>query len=109
MQCRWMLAFEEEDGALSLLKVAPRAWLRAGQRIAVKGFHTLFGKLDYEVVATDTQIRATVRLEDTPREIRLRLPHPEGKHPRAITGGTYDLATETVIFTGNAAEVTLEF
>ena len=109
MQCRWMLAFEEEEGALSLLKVAPRAWLRAGQRIAVQDFHTLFGKLDYEVVATDTQIRASVRLEGAPREIRLRLPHPEERRPRQITGGTYDSATETMSFIGNAAEVTLEF
>ena len=109
MQCRWMLAFEEEDGALSLLKVAPRAWLRSGKRIAVKGLYTLFGKLDYEVEATETQIRATVRLEGTPREIRLRLPHPAGLHPRSVTGGTYDSATETVSFIGNTAEVVLEF
>ena len=109
MQVRWMLAFEEEDGSLSLLKVAPRAWLKDGKSLKINGLNTIFGRLSLIVEATDGQIRASVRLEGSPRTIRLRLPHPCNLHPRHVNGGSYDPATETVSFVGNAAEITLEF
>ena len=40
-----------------------------------------------------------------PVEVRIRIPHPEGKIPTKVTGGVYDKATETVTlkpFSGNA-------
>ena len=46
-----------------------------------------------------------------PAEVKIRIPHPDGKTPSKVTGGIYDKATETVTikpFSGKA-EVRIEF
>jgi hypothetical protein len=46
-----------------------------------------------------------------PREVLLRLPHPQGRKPSAVRGGSYDPIAERVKiepFQGRA-QVTLEF
>jgi hypothetical protein len=35
--------------------------------------------------------------DSKPSQIRIRLPHPEGKKAIRVTGGLYDASTETVL------------
>ena len=46
-----------------------------------------------------------------PEEVKLRIPHPDGKTPSKVTGGVYDKTTESVIikpFTGRA-DIRIEY
>ena len=102
MQTRWML-FLEEGKALSFLKAAPRRWLEHGKRIELKYVATYFGPASLTVESKLAQgvIEAAVACQGTrkPAEVRIRLPHPDGRKAVAVTGGRYDPATETVRIT----------
>jgi hypothetical protein len=73
-----LLLVQESAGGLRLAYATPRAWLRAGQRIAVTNLPTRFGPLSYSLSATHGAVHVTV---DVPSgrhlpslHLRLRLP-----------------------------------
>jgi hypothetical protein len=68
-----------EPRGLQLAYSTPRAWLRAGQRIAVRRLPTSFGPLSFTIRSTDRAVRVSL---DVPQRaplrtlsLRLRLPH----------------------------------
>jgi hypothetical protein len=108
LQTRWMLYLEEND-TLDLLSGIPRAWMADGQSISLDRVASYFGPLSLSVhshVGTGSiDAEVTCDGERHPQQLRLRLPHPDGRHPRKVTGGIYDSATESVVinaFTGKA-------
>ncbi len=114
METRWML-YMEEGQSLNLLKGIPRKWLENGKRIEVKNAASYFGPVSFSVVSNlgKNNIIATIECDSDrkPEEIKIRIPHPEGKTPSKVTGGIYDKATETVTIKpfGGKAEVRIEF
>ena len=114
MQTRWML-WLEEGATLRLLAGIPRAWLEDGKKIGLNKVATYFGPLTLQVTSRVGvgEIKASVECRGARRPgiVVLRLPHPEGLKAIGVTGGVYDLATETVRiepFKGTAT-VTLQF
>lgn len=101
MQCRWMLALEEAGG-ITFLKGIPRKWLEAGKEISFTDLQTYFGSASVVVRSTGDEISGTCSLERPAAFIRVRIPHPEGKAPIAVSGGKYDSATETLTLDGGA-------
>lgn len=99
METRWMLYLERGD-TLRLLAGVPRAWLKPGARIAVEKAGSYFGLLSFEVTVSPDgkEVRATIDCpgDRQPRAIELRVPHPSGQPARAVEGGVYDAASETV-------------
>jgi hypothetical protein len=114
MQTRWMLYMEEGE-TLKLLSGAPGKWFEDGCRIEVKNAASYFGPVSFSVHSNvaENYINATVECNSDrrPDEVKIRLPHPDGKRPSGVTGGEYDKATESVIikpFTGKA-DVRIEY
>lgn len=113
-KCFWMLHMEDAD-TLNLFRVIPRRWLADGARIELNGVQSYFGTLDVRTVSNvrDNRIEASIRCDPArkPACVKIRLPHPEGKKPVRVTGGTYNTLDETVVihpFDGKA-EIRLEF
>lgn len=115
METRWMLYMEQGD-SLHLLSAIPRAWMEEGKIIRLDGVKSYFGELKVTVNGVKNgAIEAIVEChsDKRPRTISIRLPHPEGKKAKALTGtkGKYLPEKETVIledFNGHAT-VKLEF
>ncbi len=114
MQARWML-WLEEGRTLRLLNCIPRKWLEDGKRIELREVASYFGPLSLRVESLLREGRITASIEcrspRKPKEVRIRLPHPEGRRPASVTGGIYEAETETVhvkAFKGRA-EVELRF
>ncbi len=114
LQTRWMLALE--DGRdLHLLRGVPRAWLADGGRIAGRDLPTYFGRVSFEARTLDggRTIAARYALEGgrPTARLRFRLPHPAARPPRAVAGGTYESAAETVVIADPpaAGELRLEW
>ncbi|MBM3882021.1 MAG: hypothetical protein FJ387_20255 [Verrucomicrobia bacterium] len=88
---RQMLVLERGD-TLELGLGVPRAWMRAGQRIQIERAATHFGRVDLEIAshADRGQIAAVVTLSPTepPKNLWLRLRHPEGQPIRAARVNT---------------------
>lgn len=92
---RMVLLYEETDdladpnGSLSILPHAPRRWFAEGRRISVSHAPTFYGKVDFEVRSrvADGRIEATVSGDwrETPKVVRIRLRHPEGKPLRSVS------------------------
>ena len=86
---RNMLVRETDDGALLLAQAAPRAWLSDGKRIEVERAPTYYGLLNMTIEsrAASGRISATVEMpgRSRPRELIVRLRHPEGKPMRSVT------------------------
>jgi len=103
MQTRWML-WIEEGSTLKFLNAAPRAWLADGKQIRLTNIATYFGPASLVVNSKlrEGRIEATVTCATNrrPKEVRIRLPHPEGLKAVRVEGGSYDPATETVIVRG---------
>ncbi len=100
METRWML-YRETGDALHMLSGIPRAWLRHGQAIEVRGAQSYFGRLDARVTSgvDDGWIEARVRCPEGPtrglKTLAVRLPHPQGCTARIVDGdGEYDPAGE---------------
>jgi hypothetical protein len=114
MQTRWMLYLEQGD-ALHLLPGIPRAWLVDGQRIELDRVATYFGPVSFRVqsILAEGRIEAAVHCasDRQPARVRIRLPHPDGRRPREVRGGSYDAANEVVEVEGfcREARVELEF
>jgi hypothetical protein len=99
MQTRAML-YLEQGKALKLLSGIPRRWLEHGQQIQVENAASYFGPLSFTVKSKlqDGRMEAVVSCPSKrrPQAIELRLPHPQGQKAKAVAGGTYDPALETV-------------
>lgn len=114
METRWMLYMEDAD-TLNLFRVIPRRWMADGDRIELSGVQSYFGPLNVRAVSNvrNNRIEASVRCDPArkPACVKIRLPHPEGKKPVRVTGGTYNADDETVVvrpFDGET-EIRLEF
>lgn len=84
---RDMLVREEGD-TLLLAGTCPREWLKHGETLAATGLPTHFGKVGFTVRSQIARgrIHATFdfAFREPPRQIRLRLRHPQGRLPRAV-------------------------
>lgn len=100
MQTRWML-YLEDGQTLRLLSGIPGRWLENGKKIEVKNAASYFGPVSFSVESyTDRNlITATIECNSSrkPAEVRIRIPHPEGKFPSKVTGGIFDRSSETVV------------
>jgi hypothetical protein len=108
METRWML-YMEDDKTLSLLKTIPRKWMEQGKQIKIENAQSYFGALNIEVNAMPDsgfiEAKIICNGERKPGCVTIRLPHPGGKKPVNIEGGTFDANTETVTinsFSGSA-------
>jgi hypothetical protein len=109
METRWML-YLEEGQTLKLLPGIPRRWMEDGKTIELKNVATYFGPLSLVVNSNISKgfIEATIEChsERMPGQVALRIPHPTGKKPLNVTGGTYDYTSESLLikpFTGRAS------
>jgi len=113
MNSRWMLYMEQGD-TLNIFPVIPRAWLQEDKHLSLDGVRSYFGTLNVAVTGLKNGvITATVECqgERKPRNVMVRLPHPDGKKAVTVTGGTYIPEKESVLienFTGQA-QLRLEF
>jgi hypothetical protein len=114
METRWML-YLEEGQALKLFNTMPRKWMEQGKKVELNNVRSYFGPVTADVISQVDKgyITAKVTCTDArkPKEVLLRIPHPDHKKPVKVTGGVYDEKTETVSvksFTGQA-EVRLEY
>ncbi len=108
METRWML-YLEDGQTLRLLPGIPRKWLEEGKQISLYKVETYFGPLTLSVTSHvnsgSVDARITCNSDRKPRQIRIRLPHPEGKKATRVTGGLYEASSESVLirdFTGTA-------
>jgi hypothetical protein len=114
METRWML-YLEEGQALNLLSGVPRKWLENGKRIELKNAASYFGPVSFSVESKVANSNIVAKIECNsdrkPAEVRIRIPHPEGKIPVKVTGGVYDKATESVIIKpfGGTSEIIIEY
>lgn len=114
METRWML-YLEDNSALRLLKTVPRKWMEDGKTIELNDVQSYFGPLTLKVNSAIGKgyIEAMIQCDSDrkPKEVTIRLPHPDGKKAVKVTGGEYDSDTETILiksFTGNA-QVRVEY
>jgi len=86
---RNMLIHELEDDTLVLLQATPRKWLEDGKTIEVKRAPTYYGELSMSVESEAASGRLTARIEmpqrRSPRQVILRLRHPERKPMQSVT------------------------
>lgn len=99
METRWML-YLEDGSTLRLLNTIPRKWLEDGKIIELNDVRSYFGPLNVKVNSEIKKgyIEATIQCNSDrkPKEVTIRLPHPNGKKAIKVTGGEYDPDTETV-------------
>jgi hypothetical protein len=99
METRWML-YMEDGSTLRLLNTIPRQWMEDGKTIELNGVQSYFGSLNVKVNSEIGRgyIEATIQCNSDrkPKEVTIRLPHPDGKKASKITGGEYDPDTDTV-------------
>jgi hypothetical protein len=114
METRWML-YMEDGQTLNLLPGVPRKWLENGKRIEIMNAASYFGPVSFSVISNVDQniIVATIECntDRKPAEVKIRIPHPEGKFPSKVTGGAYDKSTETVTIKpfGGKVELRIEY
>ena len=106
-QSRIMLVREHGD-ELWLAPFVTSTWLQDGQRLSVSGAPTRFGQVSYTIQSAVAQqhIDATIEppTRKPPRQIVLRVRHPEGKAIRSVTvdgksHSAFDSRNETVTLT----------
>ena len=114
METRWMLYLEDGD-TLRLLAGVPRAYLQPGATVGIDKAASYFGPLSFNVTASadGREIKAAVACPGArrPRTLEIRLPHPSGRPPVQVAGGTWVNESETVRvddFTGQA-DVTVRY
>jgi len=114
METRWML-YLEDGQTLKLLSGVPRKWLENGKKIEVRNAASYFGPVSFSVLSNvdKNNIVASIECDSDrkPEEVRIRIPHPDGKTPSNVTGGVFDKTTETVIIKpfGGKSEVRIEY
>ena len=95
-----LMLVQETGSGLRLAFATPRAWLRAGRRIAVSGVPTAFGPLSYSLTASAHEVAVHVEIPGgtSARMIRLRLRLPAGKRIVGLSAPyRFDRATSTVV------------
>ena len=101
---RKMLVMEVGQ-TLWLARGTPRAWLKQGNRIAVKSSPTHFGTVAYEIVsdADNGKITATVEMPSrkAPKAVLLRFRHPKSAPIKSVTvngkpWNAFDRQTEAI-------------
>lgn len=106
METRWMLYMEVAD-TLNVFKTIPRKWLEQGKTIELKGMQSYFGSFDIIVESNieNGWVDASVKVDPDrgPKVLKVRLPHPDKRHPVKVEGGVYDPVTETITLV-NVAE-----
>ena len=108
-----LMLVQDSASVLRLGFATPRAWLRAGKRIAVTGAPTRFGPVSYTLTASAHEVRVRLApLAKRPGSILLRLRLPVGERIVSVspsrpfdpstgtinlpvTNGTLDLLVET--------------
>jgi hypothetical protein len=114
-QSRIMLVMERGD-ELWLAPFATSAWLKDGQRIAVTGAPTSFGRVSYTIQSAVSQQRIDATIEPParklPARIVLRVRHPEGKPMQSVTVDDkphldFDPRKETVTLTPSPSKTTM--
>ncbi|MEO8960336.1 MAG: hypothetical protein ABI325_00540 [Ginsengibacter sp.] len=99
MQTRWML-YMEDGSTLRLLSTIPRKWIEDGKKIELHNVQSYFGALTVEVQSevNEGYIDAVIQCSSNrkPKEVTIRLPHPDGNKAIKVTGGEYNPDTETV-------------
>jgi hypothetical protein len=108
METRWML-YLEDGQTLRLLPGIPRKWLEEGKKISLNKVESYYGPLTLSVTSHvnsgSVEALITCNSDRKPSQIRIRLPHPEGKKASRVTGGLYEASSESVLirdFTGTA-------
>ena len=94
-----LMLVQETGSGLRLAFATPRAWLRAGRRIAVSAVPTRFGALSYSLTASAHEVAVHVEIPSGRRAptIRLRLRLPAGKRIVGISAPyRFDRATSTI-------------
>jgi hypothetical protein len=116
---RLMLVHEvlDRDGrphGLELAYATPRAWLRPGKRIVVRGLPTSFGPISFSIEAESRSIRVTIEgaARARPASLLLRLRLPGGNRIASIRldGRLYrrfDPAAETIDLSGRRGRIEL--
>ncbi len=114
METRWML-YLEAGSTLRLLNTIPRNWLEDGKTIEFMNVQSYFGPLSVKVNSkiSNGYMEADIKCnsERNPKDVTIRLPHPNGKKAVQVSGGVYNPDTETVTiksFNG-VAHIRLEF
>ena len=109
METRWMLYMEQTD-TLKLLPGIPRMWMEDGKTVSIEGMRSYFGPIFLHVNSKTgagvIEGEITCNSMYKPRVVIIRLPHPDGKKARSVTGGTYDPLSESILindFTGSAS------
>lgn len=99
MQTRWMLYMEEGD-TLKLFPGIPRAWLENGKSINLENAATYFGPVSVSAQSMLEQGYMEVEVKcdpaRAPKQVAVRLPHPEEISAIRVTEGIYDKQKETV-------------
>ncbi len=99
MQTRWML-YLEEGKTLKLLSGIPGKWLEDGKRIELNNVRSYFGAFSLSVNSELKKGFITASFEDfsdtPPEQILIRIPHPDGKKPVSVSGGSWDEKNETL-------------
>ncbi|HEV2351831.1 MAG TPA: hypothetical protein VG028_18535 [Terriglobia bacterium] len=87
---RWLLCFEEHDGAIHLQKAAPKHWFNAGEKIRVENCPTRFGPISWTTVASggkgggskwNVEIKFSVPFRES---LRIHI-HPTNRKPLQST------------------------
>jgi len=99
---------------LELAFATPRAWLRPGKEIGVRGAPTSFGPVSFSIVSSDGSVRASLDVPSRSRlrtlELRLRLPRGSRIARVTINGRThrrFDARTETIDLSGLSGRLNL--
>ena len=103
---RWMLVFEDSDeDRLYFGRGIPRKWLTPGKQLAIEGAPTRWGRVDYKLVSSETQLVATIVLPaqgTRPKELQVSFRAPEGK-----TIGTLSVNGREVTIAGKNKDAAL--
>jgi hypothetical protein len=109
-----LLLVHETAGGLELAYSTPRAWLRAGERIAVRNAPTAFGPVSFEIDAHARSADVSVEVPHRPRpralSLRLRLPPGERIGTVTLAGHPYrrfDSTTGTIDLSGHSGSLRL--
>lgn len=93
---RWMLVLEDSDeDRLYFGRGIPRKWLTPGKQLAIDGAPTRWGRVDYKLISSQTQLVATIVLPaqgTRPKELQVSFRVPEGRTIASIVANGRDVA-----------------
>ncbi|HOQ85340.1 MAG TPA: NPCBM/NEW2 domain-containing protein [Phycisphaerae bacterium] len=113
-QTRLMMVMERPGDELWLAPLITSNWLQDGMSVAVTGAPTRFGPVSYRITSAVGEGRIDALIEpptrQTPRQIVVRLRHPEGKPMKSVTLNgkaheNFDAAKEIVRITPIAGKI----